>query len=253
MHSSGFILGIANRYHRYRFAVEWQRHSCTGDSVAPAAAHHTSSFLGLFVPNSLTAPRPSLGSSGFRCTSSFWRPAGYRYIRPVLKPARPERLPDKVFVSPDYDILDCCVSHSLSLSYTQVHTSGGANSWSGRGSPYPALLTLLLFALERGSTPSTVSNSSLSESWPKTWQFALRSLARSHLRDSPGIIGRLSSRSLDPAAVLHLGPSVLFCPPDSPDVSSRASIPQELFLHRHVLPWWRLSCVVPLLHDGAPP
>jgi hypothetical protein len=40
MHSSGFILGIANCYHGYRFAVEWQRHSCTGDSVAPAAARH---------------------------------------------------------------------------------------------------------------------------------------------------------------------------------------------------------------------
>jgi hypothetical protein len=41
MHSSGFILGIANRYHGYRFAVDWQRHSCTGDSVAPAAARHS--------------------------------------------------------------------------------------------------------------------------------------------------------------------------------------------------------------------
>jgi hypothetical protein len=40
MHSDRFILGIANRYHGYRFAVEWQRHSCTGDSVAPAAARH---------------------------------------------------------------------------------------------------------------------------------------------------------------------------------------------------------------------
>jgi hypothetical protein len=40
MHSSGFILGIANRYHGYRLAVEWQRHSCTGDSAAPAAARH---------------------------------------------------------------------------------------------------------------------------------------------------------------------------------------------------------------------
>jgi hypothetical protein len=40
MHSSGFILGTANLYHGYRFAVEWQRHSCTGDSVAPAAARH---------------------------------------------------------------------------------------------------------------------------------------------------------------------------------------------------------------------
>jgi hypothetical protein len=40
MHSNGFILGITNRYHGYRFTVEWQRHSCTGDSVALAAARH---------------------------------------------------------------------------------------------------------------------------------------------------------------------------------------------------------------------
>jgi hypothetical protein len=31
MHSSGFILGIANRYHRYRFAVEWERHKIPGN------------------------------------------------------------------------------------------------------------------------------------------------------------------------------------------------------------------------------
>jgi hypothetical protein len=31
MYSSGFILGIANRYHGYRFAVEWQRHRIPGN------------------------------------------------------------------------------------------------------------------------------------------------------------------------------------------------------------------------------
>jgi hypothetical protein len=39
------------------------------------AACYTASFLRLFVPNSLTVPHPSVGSSGFRCTSSFWWPA----------------------------------------------------------------------------------------------------------------------------------------------------------------------------------
>jgi hypothetical protein len=31
MYSSGFILGIANHYHGYRFAVEWQRHRIPGN------------------------------------------------------------------------------------------------------------------------------------------------------------------------------------------------------------------------------
>jgi hypothetical protein len=53
---------------------------------------HTVPFLRLFVPNSLIVPHPFGGSSGFPCTAT---------SAPSLKPARPERLPDKVSVSPD--------------------------------------------------------------------------------------------------------------------------------------------------------
>jgi hypothetical protein len=74
-----------------------------------------------------------------------------------------------VFVSPNSrHSRQLCFTFALSLLHTQIHTSGGANFWSGRGSPYPALFAPLLFALRRGSTPpqcpitaSSVSHSAM--------------------------------------------------------------------------------------------
>jgi hypothetical protein len=118
-----------------------------------ATARYTASFLGLFVPNSLTARHPSVGSSGFRGASFLGDLRGTATSAPSvsqLVSSGSLTCCSSVLI---LDILDSCALHSLCLSYTQIHTSGGANSWSGQGSPYPALLTPSLLALWRGSTP----------------------------------------------------------------------------------------------------
>jgi hypothetical protein len=61
-----------------------------------------------------------------------------RYIRPPLRAARPEELPDKIQEDPDSQHHpQSCVTFSLSLSHShcQFLTRGGDNSWSGRCSP----------------------------------------------------------------------------------------------------------------------
>jgi hypothetical protein len=119
-----------------------------GPYFVTPAARYIASFLGLFVPNSLTV-RPPVVSSGFRCPSSLWRPAGYHYIRPVLKPARPERLPDNVFASPDCrHPWPLCFTLARSFSRSRFTPSVALTL----GVP-GALLAPLLLALRRASTP----------------------------------------------------------------------------------------------------
>jgi hypothetical protein len=77
MHSSEFILGIANRCHGYRFAVEWQRHSCTGDSVAPAAARHS-----IIHPSTSWYPKWNIP----------FRPKSCKHFRFLLNDTRPMHL-----------------------------------------------------------------------------------------------------------------------------------------------------------------
>jgi hypothetical protein len=52
------------------------------------------------------------------------RLARYRYIRPVGKPARLERLPDKLFVSPDRHPRQLCFTFALSLIHTDPYQWG---------------------------------------------------------------------------------------------------------------------------------
>jgi hypothetical protein len=81
------------------------------------------------------------------------------YIRSLLRPAHPERFPDKFSVSPVITIIQSFLlfTHSLSLSHTHTHTHncGGCNSWSGRCSHIIQLLLYLqfLFPFQTGSTP----------------------------------------------------------------------------------------------------
>jgi hypothetical protein len=104
---------------------------------------HTAFFLRLFVPNSLTVPHPFGGV--FRIPVYIFLRGDLRSTAtsaPSLKPPRPERLPNMVPLSPDsrhprrffFQIL-CFSYSSLSLSLTQIHTSGDDNSLSGRCSP----------------------------------------------------------------------------------------------------------------------
>jgi hypothetical protein len=105
------------------------------------AARYTASFLGFFVPNSPKVPPFPPGYLRGTATSAL----------SVSQLVSSGSLTSCSSV-PILDILDSCALHSLCLSYTQIHSSGGANSWSGWGSPYPALLTPSLLALRRGST-----------------------------------------------------------------------------------------------------
>jgi hypothetical protein len=143
------------------------------------------------------------------------------------------------------------VFHTRSLSLSQQIRTSGALTFGLARAPHTRLFLRRYFLHFGGVNPSTVSNPSLSGCWQKNWQLALRSSAPSHLRDSTGIIGCLFLRSLEAAALWRLGPSLLFCPPDSPDVSSRVSVLQGPFLLCHVRSWWRLSCVLPLPPGGS--
>jgi hypothetical protein len=122
--------------------ISFRRCVAMGPYLVTLAARYTASFLRLFVPNSLAVPHPSVGSSSFRYASS----------------CRVPRLPDKVFVSPNFRLpRQWCLAFALSLTHTDPHR-WGANSWSGRGSLYPTLLAPLPFCAWEGVDPSTMSS-----------------------------------------------------------------------------------------------
>jgi hypothetical protein len=153
MHSSGFILGIVNRYHGYNIVS-----LLSGNVTEFREICYIGSPLHCLLLRAVRPEQPNRPSSfrGVLLVVVYifsWWPAGYRYIRPIRKPAHSERLPDKVFVS-----LDCwhpeqlCFPFACSLSHTQIHTSG-ALTLGVAGAPHTRLFLRHYFLRFGGGRP----------------------------------------------------------------------------------------------------
>jgi hypothetical protein len=151
LRSSGFMLRLANRCLGMDVSFDSKGrplHSSVNLShyllkvVRPEQPNSTSSFRGV-----LQIPVSLLLRGNLRSTAT---------SAPSLKSAHPERLPDKVPVSPDFQHPRQFFFFTFSLSllfFSSLSPRGTKTPGVAGAPPYPALLTPLLFALHRGSTP----------------------------------------------------------------------------------------------------